>query len=48
MKEAIEDPEMEDKLMAVGFPLKNAKGETARVLAQGAGLALGFNALDGD
>jgi predicted lipoprotein len=48
MKEAIENPEMEDKLMAVGFPLKNAKGETSRVLAQGAGLALGFNALDGD
>ena len=48
MKAAVEDPDSEDKLMAVGFPLRNARGEASRVLAQGAGLSLGFNALEGD
>jgi hypothetical protein len=48
MKAAVEDPEMEDRLMAVGFPLRNAREEVSRVMADAAGLALGFNALDGD
>ncbi len=48
MKAAVENPGMEDKLIASGFPLKNAKDEASRVLAEAAGLALGFNALDGD
>ncbi len=48
MKAAVEDPDAEDKLMAVGFPLRNARGQASRVLAQGAGLSLGFNALEGD
>ncbi len=48
MKAAVEDPDAEDKLMAIGFPLKSARKEAARVLTQAAGLALGFNALDGD
>lgn len=45
---AVENPESEGKLIAVGFPLKNVREETARVLSQAAGLSLGFNALDGD
>lgn len=48
MKEAAADPEVEDKLIAIGFPLKNAREQATRVLAQAAGLSLGFNALDGD
>lgn len=48
MKAAAQDPDAEDKLMAVGFPLRTAREETARVLAEAAGLSLGFNALDGD
>jgi hypothetical protein len=48
MKSAVEDPASEDKLMAIGFPLKTVREEAARVLAQAAGLPLGFNALDGD
>ena len=48
MKDAVEDPDIEDNLMAIGFPLKNARGQASRVLAQAAGLALGLNALEGD
>lgn len=48
MKEVAEDPDVEVELIAIGFPLKNAREQTARVLAQAAGLSLGFNALDGD
>lgn len=50
MKQAAtdEDGTAQDDLIAVGFPLKNARGEANRVLAEAAGLTLGFNALDGD
>ncbi len=48
MQQAAETPETENKLIAIGFPLKNARAETSRVLAEAAGLSLGFNALDGD
>lgn len=46
--EVLKKPAMEDELINTGFPLKNAREETARVLADAAGLNLGFNALDGD
>lgn len=45
---AVENPAIEDELIATGFPLKNAREEASRVLAEAAGLSLGFNALDGD
>ncbi len=48
MKAAVEDSGAEDKLMAIGFPLKTVREDAALVLAKAAGLALGFNALDGD
>ncbi len=48
MGEAAEDTETAEKLVAIGFPLKNARSEAARILAQAAGINLGFNALDGD
>jgi hypothetical protein len=48
MKAAVDDPDTEEKLMAVGFPLKNAKVQTFRVLSQSAGISLGFNTLEGD
>jgi len=48
MKPAVDNAETKDKLIAVGFPLKNAHDEANRILASAAGLALGFNALDGD
>ena len=38
----------EDRFLAVGFPLKNARNQATRTLAEAAGLSLGFNALDGD
>ena len=40
--------EAEDRFLASGFPLKNAREQTRRVLGDAAGLSLGFNALDGD
>ena len=40
--------EAEDRFLASGFPLKNAREQTRRVLSEAAGLSLGFNALDGD
>ena len=48
MKQAAVEPQTEAKLIAIGFPLKHARGATSRVLADAAGLSLGFNALDGD
>ncbi len=48
MKAAVDDPDTEEKLMAVGFPLKNAMVQTFRVLSQSAGISLGFNTLEGD
>lgn len=48
MKDAAQDPGAHGALIAIGFPLKNAREQASRILADGAGLALGFNALDGD
>lgn len=48
MKEAVASPETKDKLMAIGFPLRNAHMLASHILADAAGLSLGFNALDGD
>ena len=45
---ASEDKKAEDLFLASGFPLKNAREQTRRVLGEAAGLSLGFNALDGD
>ena len=48
MGEVAENEEAENRLLASGFPLKNAREQTSRILADAAGLSLGFNALDGD
>lgn len=48
IEKAVEDKASEDNLIDTGFPLKNARIQTGRILAEAAGLSLGFNALDGD
>ena len=48
MKQVVDDPDLEDKLIAVGFPLKNVKDETAAAMSAAAGITIGVNTLDGD
>lgn len=48
MSDLSENKQDEDALLASGYPLKNARTQTGRVLSEAAGLSLGFNALDGD
>jgi predicted lipoprotein len=42
------DPAASDKLVGIGFPLKNVRIQTAALLSLTAGVTLGFNSSDGD
>lgn len=43
-----DDPGIPSQLIAMGFPLKNARGQLTVLMAATAGLTLGFNSSDGD
>lgn len=46
--EAVRDPAARDKLEALRVALRGARDTAARLIASGADLSLGFNAMDGD
>lgn len=46
--EAVQDTEQRSKLEALRVALKSARDTAAAMIARGAGLSFGFNALDGD
>lgn len=48
ISEAADDPDAEDRLIAAGYPLKNARQQFIAVLSQAAGISLGLNTTDGD
>ncbi|WP_280139318.1 imelysin family protein, partial [Methyloceanibacter marginalis] len=46
--EAVQEPAQRNKLEALRVALKSARDTASSLIAQGAGLSFGFNAMDGD